>query len=55
MKQLRQLCLGLFLMCALSLPAIAGEMDTPGNMGCPGNIGQPRTQGSPGGGCHSRV
>jgi hypothetical protein len=38
MQQLRQFGLGVLLLLALSLPAMAGEIS------CPGEMGQPQTQ-----------
>ena len=48
MKHLRQLCLGLFLVLALSIPAFGGDINTPGIAGdipCPGVTGDIGTPG----------
>lgn len=51
MKNLRQICLGLSLILALSMPAFAGETQTPpftcvaGEIGCPGITGPQESPG----------
>lgn len=51
MKYLRQICLGFFLLLALSIPAFAGDVQAPartcvaGEIGCPGATGPQESPG----------